>query len=421
MNLATTTQFDALKSAILPLVPQHTQALARFHAILEAGDIATVTVVGKYNHGKSRLLNELIKEDIFKVADKRETTQLSDYLYNQVRWLDAPGLDADVHHTDDEFAQVAIWQHADIRLFVHSLREGEFDDYELTLLLKLIEDEKQTHRQNLVVFTQIDQVADNETLAQICQRLQQQLTLNEAFFVSAQRHRMGLEKNKSLLVEKSGIAQLERALTLHLAKVPQIRVFEKSQICQTIRHDLTQLQNDTQQKSSNLTDFLAEQRHNFDQELLQILDKIQQDLQPIMVVDGKDASLEADSFAMKYQLTQGKKDRNRIQVAYSRACIDLNSHLIRYGVVGLPEKQKTSALSLNSVIVAVLGISVKLRRELNIIFFQSAGRQRLQREFAHYFELSQGRMADKQRLRDFQNTLSNIETALTALAEMEQL
>lgn len=46
MNLATTTQFDALKSAILPLVPQHTQALARFHAILEAGDIATVTVVG---------------------------------------------------------------------------------------------------------------------------------------------------------------------------------------------------------------------------------------------------------------------------------------------------------------------------------------------------------------------------------------
>ena len=115
MNLATTTQFDALKSAILPLVPQHTQSLVRFHAILEAGDIATVTVVGKYNHGKSRLLNELINEDVFKVADKRETTQLSDYLYNQVRWLDAPGLDADVHHTDDEFAKIAIWQHAVIK------------------------------------------------------------------------------------------------------------------------------------------------------------------------------------------------------------------------------------------------------------------------------------------------------------------
>ena len=413
--------FDTIESAILPLLPQHKQSLARFNAMLQAGDIATVTVVGKYNHGKSRLLNELIGDDIFKVADKRETIQLADHLYNHTRWLDAPGLDADVQHTDDELAQVAIWQQADIRLFVHSLREGEFDEAELTLLSQLLADETRTQRQTLVVFTQLDQVADSEILAQIRQRLQQQLALDDAYFVSAQRHRMGIEKNKPLLVEKSGITQLQQALTQHLINVPKRRVFEKSYICQHIRDDLTQLHDDIQQNIAQLTQFLADQRRDFDQELVQILDKIQQDLTPIMQVEGKDASLEVDSFAMKYQLTQGKKDRNRIQLAYSRACIDLNSHLIRYGVVGLPAKHQTASPSLNSVIVAVLGISIKLRRELNIIFFQSAGRQRLQREFAHYFEQSQRRMADKQQLKDYHATLSCIENALAAVKDMEQL
>lgn len=416
-----TAHFDSIKSTILPIVPQYAQAMSRFNAILEAGDVPTVTVVGKYNHGKSRLLNELIGSDIFSVADKRETTTLSDYVQNQVRWLDAPGLDADVNQADDDFAHQAIWEQADIRLFVHALREGEFDTYELPLLLRLAEDEQKTHRQTLMVVSQIDQVADIAILDQISERLQQQFSLNERFFVSAQRHRQGIEKNKPLLVEKSGIAQLKRGLDKHLAKVPAVRTFEKAQICQNIRSDLVHLQAQTQQQISDLSQCLADQRQNFDHELSHLLTKIQEDLRPLMTIEGKDASLEEDSFAMKYQLTQGKKDRNRIQVAYSRACIDLNSHLIRYGVVGLPDSQKTGNPSLDSVIVAVLGISVKLRRELNLIFFQAAGQQRLQREFARYFELSKERVANKQCLQSYHDTLEKIQTALDATSELEKL
>ncbi|WP_404989833.1 GTPase [Caballeronia sp. LZ029] len=37
-----------------------------------------VTVIGKYNHGKSRLLNELIGQEAFAVADRRETVKLSE-------------------------------------------------------------------------------------------------------------------------------------------------------------------------------------------------------------------------------------------------------------------------------------------------------------------------------------------------------
>lgn len=417
----TTPHFDALKQTLLSVVPEYEPALARFGTILAAGDIPTITVVGKYNHGKSRLLNELIGEDIFSVADKRETITLAEHIHNQVRWLDAPGLDADVNYADDEFAQQAIWQQADIRLFVHALREGEFDAYEMALLDQLAEDEQKTQRQNVVVFTQIDQIADSDTLSQIQQRLQQQFAIEQPFFVSAQRHRQGIEKEKALLVERSGIPLLQQNLIERLARVPTVRAFEKSQICQTLYHQLQRLENTTQQKIHDLTQFLAKQRQDFERDLTAVLEKVQDDLRPIMVVDGNDASLEADSFAMKYQLTAGKKDRNRIQVAYSRACIDINSLLIRYGVVGLPDSQKTNVASLDTVMVAVLGISVKLRRELNLIFFQPAGRQRLMREFCHYFEISQERMANKDLLKSYGETLQQIQTALNATAELEKL
>ena len=39
--------------------------------ILLGNDEPIVTVIGKYNHGKSRLLNELIGQEAFAVADRR--------------------------------------------------------------------------------------------------------------------------------------------------------------------------------------------------------------------------------------------------------------------------------------------------------------------------------------------------------------
>lgn len=421
MTISQQRHFDELKQTLLTVVPDYEPDLKRFGAILTAGDVPTITVVGKYNHGKSRLLNELIGSDVFSVADKRETTTLNEYIYHQVRWLDAPGLDADVNYADDAFSHIAIWQQADIRLFIHALREGEFDADELTLLNQLTEDERTTQRQTVVIFTQIDQVADSQTVGQITQQLQQQVTLERPFFLSAQRHRQGIEQNKRLLVERSGITQLQQELTDRLTRVPAVRRFEKAQICQKLFRRLNQLEKDAQQHIEDLTQFLAQQRQDFERDLTQVLDKVQEDLRPIMVVEGEDASLEQDSFAMKYQLTAGKKDRNRIQVAYSRACININSHLVRYGVVGLPDKQKTHVSSLDTVMVAVLGVSVKLRRELNLIFFQPAGRQRLMREFCRYFEISQERMANKDLLKQYHDKLQQIQLGINASAQLEQL
>lgn len=411
--------FDAAAHHILAVVPERAMQLTRLRAIAQAGEFPTVTVIGKYNHGKSRLLNELIGEDIFSVADKRETTILSEHLQQHVRWLDAPGLDADVAAVDDQYAQDAIWNKADIRLFVHSVREGEFDSHELHLFQQLDHDASKTQRQTVLVLTQIDQIPDQEALTQIIHSIQKQVPNAVTLPVSATRHRQGLENSKQLLVQRSGIPELQQALTVPLDKVSTVRHFEKTQIFAETKAQLLQLQCTTQTDHQQLLTQQQQQRQAFDHDLDQVLNKVCEDLQPVLLVDGTDDSLEPDSFANMYKLTAGKRDRNRIQVAYSRACIDLNSHLIRYGIVDLPETQKTNTRSLDTVIVAVMGVSVKLRKDLNNIFFQASGRERLCREFTHYFELSADRVLLAQQIQHLQQQLVAVEKALQALTTLE--
>ena len=411
--------FDTATQHILTVIPERALQLSRFRAILQAGTLPTVTVIGKYNHGKSRLLNELIGEDIFSVADKRETTTLSEHLQQQVRWLDAPGLDADVAAIDDQHAQDAIWTKADIRLFVHSVREGEFDPNEVALFQQLEQDTAKTQRQTLLVLTQIDQIADKEVLNHILDSIQQQVPTVNLLAVSATRHRQGVENNKQLLIQRSGIPELKHILHSTLEHVPTVRLHEKNQILNEIKTQLIQLQHSTQYTIQQLSAQQQQQRQAFEQGLEAVLSKVREDLQPILVVSDKDDSLEPDSFANMYKVTAGKRDRNRIQVAYSRACIDINSHLIRHGVLELPETQKSHVRSLDTIIVAVLGVSVKLRKDLQRIFFEEAGLNHLRYEFARYFELSADRVTLQQQRQNTQQQLDHIETALQAVSMLE--
>jgi GTPase Era involved in 16S rRNA processing len=143
--------FDPLAREVLAVVPGRAHDLARLRVLAQAKAAPTVTVVGKYNHGKSRLLNELMGRDVFAVADRRETVTLSEHHHAELRWLDAPGLDADVALQDDSHAQEATWLQADVRLFVHAAKEGELDAAERHLLQALREDQQRTRRQTLFV------------------------------------------------------------------------------------------------------------------------------------------------------------------------------------------------------------------------------------------------------------------------------
>lgn len=353
---------DAATEEILAVLPTYNLPLARLHTIVQADLLPTVTVIGKYNHGKSRLLNELIGDDIFSVADKRETVTLYEHQHNNIRWLDAPGLDADVAAIDDQHTQDAMWNKADIRVMIHSVCEGEFDAV-------------QTRRQSVLVLTQIDQIPDQTILTHIINSIQKQVPTVTPLPVSATRHRKGIENSSPLLVQRSGIPKLQETVSHMIEKVPLIRQFEKNKILMELKEKLSQLKQITQTNIQQLCTTLSHQRQGFEHDLNQVLDKVREDLQPILNVDVQDESLEPDSFTNIYKVTAGKRDRNRIQVAYSLACIEINTHLVRHRVVSLPDTQKSNVRSLDKVIVAVMGISIKLRKDLKLIFDHESGRK----------------------------------------------
>ena len=97
----------------------------------------TVTCVGLYNHGKSTLLNVLIKDfeyKTFKTADARETTLNKEVIYNDIKYIDTPGLNA--QEDDDKKVMEAI-ESSDITLFVHNVNTGELNKAEVDFLSKI--------------------------------------------------------------------------------------------------------------------------------------------------------------------------------------------------------------------------------------------------------------------------------------------
>lgn len=414
-----TETFDLAERDVLAVLPARSQDLARLRVLVQQRPQPTVTVMGKYNHGKSRLLNELLGSDAFAVADKRETVALAEHVQPDVRWLDAPGLDADVGLADDGHAYHAAWLQADIRLFVHAAKEGELDAAERTLLHTLDADQQRTRRRALFVLTQVDQMADDAHLDKVVTAIHAQAPELPLHQVSSTRHRQGVEGGKKLLIEKSGIPALQAVLRGAIAEVPAARVHETALLLGEIRGELKLAKSDAQSHLQSLQDTQHLQRQAFEQGLIEVLDKVQIDLQPVLEVSGPDQALVPDSFENAFKLTAGKQERARIQIAYSRACIAINAHLVKHGVVGLPQAQQTSVTSLDTVMVAVMGVSVKYREDLRKIFCEPEGRDRLGRDFARYFELSDDRQALASQIAQCEAERVAADKALQALATLE--
>lgn len=413
------TGLDTNSHDVLAVVPARAADMARLSVLRQSDARPAVAVVGKYNHGKSRLLNELLGSDRFAVADKRETVVLSEHAQDDVRWLDAPGLDADVHLADDGHAHHAAWLCADIRLFVHAAKEGELDANERALLLRLQADEARTQRQTLLVLTQIDQLADDAQVKKVANAIGNQVPGSVMHLVSSTRHRLGLEGEKKLLIEKSGIPALHVALRAALGRVAQARIHEMFLLFREIREELQHLRATRQEQLQALQSTWLKQRQAFDRGLEAAFDKVQMDLAPVLALSGPDQALVADSFEDMFKLTAAKQERARLQVAYSRACIEINAHLVRHGVVALPSVQQTSVRSLDTVMVAVMGVSVKYRKELRRLFCETAGREALQHDFARYFELSEERTELARVMADAQAGVAAADKALQALRALE--
>ena len=404
---------------ILAVVPERGHDLARLRMLADGGRAPVVTVVGKYNHGKSRLLNELIGADAFPVADRRETVAMAERRHRGVRWLDAPGLDADVDSGDDHHARQAAWLESDIRLVVHAAKEGELDADEQALLRALLADGERTRRQTLFVLSQVDQLADDAAQESVARAIGAQVPGVVLHPVSAARHRKGVDEGKRLMIERSGIPALETALAKALDRVSEVRAHEAALIRAEIRARLGSLRAAEGAALRSLREEQARQRRRFDEGLNEVLEALEAEMRAVLDVPGPDESRVPDTAGDRFRMTAGKRERARLQIAYSKACIRISAFLTGHGVIELPSTQQTAVASLNTVLVAVMGVSVKYRADLRRIFCETPGRQRLLREFAHYHEQSSDRVELASRIAAAHAGVAAADKALAALGGIE--
>jgi GTP-binding protein EngB required for normal cell division len=404
---------DAI-AQIQSVLPDRADDLVRLRMLLDNGE-PIVTVIGKYNHGKSRLLNELIGRDVFAVADKRETVKLADSVHEGVRWLDAPGLDADVGTEDDRHALHAAWLKSDVRLFVHAAKEGELDAKELALLAELHADADRTQRQTLLVLSQIDQLPDDIELKKVMEAIAGQVPGTVIHPLSSVRYRKGLEEGKKLFLERSGMPLLRGELNAGLDRVPTARAHESALLLRELREELAALMATHQASLDTSKQRQIDEKLAFDHGLKHVIAKVSGDIETMLNALGEDYASIPDTARDAYAITAGKRERAHIQIAYSRACIEIDSFLAGHGVIGLPAEQETVARALNTVMIAVMGVSVKFRKDLRRMFCTEAGRERMQRDFTRYFELSPDRRALALRIGETESAIDAVIEASNAL------
>jgi len=193
----------------IELLETHTRSLSQ--------NMVKVTCMGLYNHGKSSLLNALIndfEDKMFKVADVRETAVNKSYEFENIIYVDTPGLNAKEH--DDKRVMDAV-KESDINLFVHTVTTGEFAKKEIDFLDKVKKHWKNPQEfidRTIFVVSRVDKANDETDIINTVEKMAQQILEifdSEAMIipVSAIRYTKGKLEEKSLLVKKSNIERLK--------------------------------------------------------------------------------------------------------------------------------------------------------------------------------------------------------------------
>lgn len=259
-------------------LPHLEQQINRFEYINQRNQDFNVVVYGKYNHGKSSLLNALLcKEDYFKAEDKRTTTENATYVDSNTgaTWIDTPGLAADVAGEDDDHANSAVTKEADLILFVHNVKVGELDREEMEYLTQLLQFKKPS--QIILVLTQQDQLKSDQ-FEQVFDNISQQVeSLNLIkISVSQTRYFKGIKNNSSNMQQRSNIDELKKMIHQKLADFNQIKSDEYKDLQTQI---LTSLENKSVEISTKKLHKIEELNNihlNFQTDVQKLIQKIQQ-------------------------------------------------------------------------------------------------------------------------------------------------
>lgn len=182
-----------------------------------AEDKTTVTCMGLYNHGKSTLLNTLIKDfehKTFKTADVRETALNKTVEYENISFVDTPGLNAQEY--DDKRVMDAI-KESDINLFVHNLTTGAFIAKEVEFLSTIKRywlNPKEFIDRTIFVVSRLDQENNEGDIEKTIEEMKKQVfeifNLEANIIpVSAKNYTKGKKEDKNILIKKSKITELE--------------------------------------------------------------------------------------------------------------------------------------------------------------------------------------------------------------------
>lgn len=259
-------------------LPHLEHQINRFEYINQRKQEFNVVVYGKYNHGKSSLLNALLcKEDHFKAEDKRTTTENATYVDSTtgITWIDTPGLAADVAGKDDGHANSAVTKEADLILFVHNVKVGELDREEIEYLTRLLQFKKSS--QIILVLTQQDQLKSDQ-FEQVFDNISQQVdSLNLIkICVSQTRYFKGIKNDSSNMLQRSNIDELKKLINQKLTDFNQVRSEEYKDLQTTISTSLEAKGMEISTMKLHKLEELKNIHLNFQIDVQKLIQKIQQ-------------------------------------------------------------------------------------------------------------------------------------------------
>lgn len=256
------------------VVPNSEKNLSRLVFLAEQAQDVRVAVFGKYNHGKSTLLNAIIGQEIFKPADKRETTEVREYKHEDIIWVDTPGLDADVYGEDDRRAKEGAFNIADFLFIVHSVKTGELDKYETQLYCNLTKQDKNYQNKMFLILTQIDQL-EKFDLERVVGRIKEQFHDLKIIPVSATRYMRGISENKPVFVEKSGMTQLFDLIKKLDENIDSLRSHERKKLIDKIKLDLETKRKEAKKSLEDIIYQMSKYHKDFSGDLTAYINNVQ--------------------------------------------------------------------------------------------------------------------------------------------------
>lgn len=174
---------------------------------------------GMVSSGKSSLYNILINcnEEYFPTGAARTTTRVSCFDYNNISYIDTPGID--VRDEDDALAFDTIIE-SDIIVMIHNIRTGPLNQSEvewLEQITKRMDSVEMCKSRIIFVISWKDtREKDKDYYSLVCNVKKQVFDIVGSevpvFEVSVKKYQQGIEKNKEVLIKNSGIIELKNYL-----------------------------------------------------------------------------------------------------------------------------------------------------------------------------------------------------------------